>query len=163
MSSDRFLGSEMCEMAIETERQGAAFYDAVAARAQDTSVAAFAKRMADAEREHEKTFTDMLTRLARYQPTESYAGEYLDYVGALVERDALPGKEAGERLAQQAKGELEAIDFAIQFEKNTIVFLHEMRNFVPENERAVVNALLDEERQHVVDLAATRREVAGRR
>jgi rubrerythrin len=163
MASDRFFGSEICEMAIETERKGAAFYDAVAAQAKDGAVAAFATRLAEAERDHEKTFTAMLTRVKQYQPTETYSGEYLDYVAALVERDALPGKEAGERLARQAQGELEAVDFALDLEKGTIVFLHEMRKFVPEGERGVVDAVLDQERQHVVDLTATRRQILGRK
>jgi rubrerythrin len=153
----QFLGDEICEMAIETERKGAAFYDAVARTATTTAVREFCARMASAEKDHERVFTAMLSLVRGYQAEEeSYTGEYLAYVRALLDRDVLPGAEEGVRLAQQAQSEREAIDFAIQFEKSTILFLHEMRNFVPERERGTVGKLLDEERSHVTMLAGLR-------
>jgi rubrerythrin len=152
-----FLGSEICEMAVETEKKGAAFYEAAAAGAKSKAVKEFCLRMAEAEREHERTFKEMLAPLERYSPPESYPGEYLNYVHALLERDVMPAEEQGKRLAGQAKTEKEALDFAIDFEKSTIVFLHEMKNFVPEQQRKIVDRLLDEERSHVISLSEVRK------
>lgn len=158
--ADLFLGSEICEMAIETEKKGAAFYAAVAASAKTPSVKQFCADMAAAEREHEVTFTNLLAPLSYYAPTESYPGEYLEYVHSLLDRDVMPGEEAGKHLADHVQSELEAIDFAIQFEKSTILFLLEMRNFVPEAERTVVDKLITEERSHVIGLTKLRRNVS---
>jgi rubrerythrin len=158
---DLFLGSEICEMAIETEKKGAAFYAAVAAGAQTPAVRQFCADMAAAEREHETTFSAMLAPLSYFEAPESYPGEYMDYVHALLERDVMPGEEAGRSLAANAQSEVEAVDFAIQFEKSTILFLHEMRNFVPESERLVVDKLIDEERSHVTSLAKLRRTLSA--
>jgi rubrerythrin len=144
-------------MAIETEKKGTAFYESVANTAKSPAVREFAQRMADAEREHEQTFTAMLPRVETYSPPESYPGEYLNYVDTLLDRDVLPGEEEGKRLAAEAESELQAVDFAIQFEKSTIVFLHEMKNFVPEHQKDVVDKLLDEERSHVVELSQFRK------
>ena len=152
-----FLGKQICEMAIETERKGTAFYEAVAASARSPEVRDFCLRMAEAEREHEKTFSELLPKVESYSPPESYPGEYLSYVNTLLDRDVMPSAEEGKRLAEQAQSEIEAVDFALQFEKSTIVFLHEMRNFVPEHQREVVGKLLDEERSHVVDLTRLRK------
>jgi rubrerythrin len=151
-----FLGSQICEMAIETEKKGAAFYDAVASAAKTREVRDFCLRMAAAEREHEATFKAMLSSLAHYSPAESYPGEYVDYVHALLERDVMPAEEAGKRLAAGAESERDAVDFAIQFEKSTILFLQEMRNFVPQQQRPAVDKLIEEERSHVTGLVQLR-------
>lgn len=154
-----FLGSEICDMAIETEKKGAAFYRVAASQAQTPQVKEFCTRMAEAEAEHEVTFTAMLKPLANYTPPESYPGEYLNYVNALLDRDVMPGEEQGRRLAREAKSEVEAIDFALQFEKSTVLFLYEMKNFVPEADLKVVNDLINEERSHVTQLTQLRKEV----
>jgi rubrerythrin len=155
----RFLGDEICEMAIETEKKGAAFYDAVAHTATSPAVRDFCARMAAAEQEHERVFTAMLSLLHSAPEPEEYAGEYLAYVHALLDRDVLPGAAEGVGLAERAQTEREAIDFALQFEKSTILFLYEMRNFVPEGERSTVDKLLNEERSHVTMLAELRKSV----
>jgi rubrerythrin len=155
----KFLGDEICEMAIETEKKGAAFYDAVAHTAASPAVRDFCARMAAAEKEHERVFTAMLSLVHTSAPPEEYAGEYLAYIHALLDRDVLPGAEEGVALAERAQTEREAIDFAIQFEKSTILFLYEMRNFVPEQERSTVDGLLNEERSHVTMLAELRKSV----
>jgi len=155
--SGLFLGSEICEMAVETERKGAAFYEAVARATKSQEVSDFCLRMASAERDHEKTFEAMLAPLERYSPPESYPGEYLDYVHALLERDAMPAEDEGKRLATEAKSVRQAVDFAIQFEKSTILFLHEMKNFVPEHQRGIVDRLIEEERSHVTSLSLLRK------
>ncbi len=152
----QFLADEICEMAIETEKKGAAFYDAVAHTATSSAVRDFCAHMAQAEKEHEQVFTAMLSLVHGYTAVEEYSGEYLSYVHALLDRDVLPGAEEGVRLAQTAESAREAIDFAIQFEKSTILFLHEMRNFVPEKERGTVDRLLAEERSHVTMLTGLR-------
>lgn len=154
-----FLGSEICDMAIETEKKGAAFYRVAASQAKTPQVREFCTRMAEAEAEHEVTFTALLKPLANYAPPESYPGEYLNYVNALLERDVMPGEEQGRRLALEAKSEVEAIDFALQFEKSTVLFLYEMKNFVPEQDRKIVDRLLDEERSHITALTQLRKTI----
>jgi rubrerythrin len=47
----------------------------------------------------------------------------------------------------------EAIETAMGFEKDTIMFFLEMREFVPEGERKYIQACIDEERTHLRLLA----------
>jgi rubrerythrin len=154
--AELLLSNEICDMAAEIERKGAAFYNAVAHAAKSPELRAFCLRTAEAERDHEKTFKAMLSSLQNYSPSETYPGEYLDYVHILLDRDVIPGEEEGKRLAADAKSEREAVDFAIQFEKTTILFLYEMRHFVPEARRDTVDELIAEERTHVAALSQLR-------
>jgi rubrerythrin len=54
-----------------------------------------------------------------------------------------------------------ALDFAIAFEKDTILFMYEMRDIVAPEEAAKVTALLAQEKSHVRILTQLKRELAG--
>jgi len=61
------------------------------------------------------------------------------------------------RLADAAGKELnrkEAIHIAMQFEKDTMLFFAEMRELVPNAEKDVIKACIDEERSHLKRLMA---------
>jgi rubrerythrin len=151
-----FKVSEIVQMAIDEEHNGFFFYKALADCAENDTVKEAAKRLAEQEKGHEKAFTALRDRLGAYQPAESYPGEYADYVNVLVAGKTFPDEQGAVKLAQQAGGDVAAIDKAILFEKNTLLFLSEMRKLVPEKDRAKVDTLIDEERQHLVDLSNIR-------
>ena len=154
-----FKVSEIVQMAIDEEHNGCIFYNALAKCAASDALKEMAKRLAEQERGHEKAFVALRDQLGAYQPHETYPGEYADYVGVLVGGKSFPDEEGAIQLAQQAGGDTMAVDTAIAFEKNTLLFLNEMRKLVPEKDRATVDVLIDEERQHLVDLSAIRGEL----
>ena len=45
--------------------------------------------------------------------------------------------------------DVQALDFALGFEKDTILFMYEMRDVVAESQRATVDRLIAEEKSHV--------------
>jgi len=151
-----FKVSEIVQMAIDEEHNGYFFYNALAECAQNDTLKEAAKRLAEQERGHEKAFTELRQRLGAYQPPEQYPGEYANYVNALMGGKSFPSEEAAVKLAQRAGGDVQAVDTAILFEKNTLLFLGEMRKLVPQRDRATVDELIDEERQHLVDLSNIR-------
>jgi rubrerythrin len=156
-----FNVSEIVQMAIDEEHNGYFFYNALAACADSEELRKLATVLAQQELGHERAFTDLRDHLGAYQPPESYPGEYADYVGVLVGGRTFPDEEGAVKLAQEAGGDVAAVDTAIGFEKNTLLFLSEMRKLVPEKDRRMVDVLIDEERQHLVDLAAIRAKLAG--
>jgi len=151
-----FKVSEIVQMAIDEERNGFFFYSALADCADNDTLKEAAKRLAAQEKGHEKAFTSLREQLGAYQAPESYPGEYADYVNVLVGGKTFPNEDEAVKLAQQAGGDIAAVDTAILFEKNTLLFLNEMRKLVPERDRATVDELIDEERQHLVDLSNIR-------
>ena len=147
---------EILEIAIETERQGAAFYESLAACAQDERVKEECQRLVEFEREHEKTFRHLLGQrdiqraLDSLQPSQ-LSDEYREYLSALVHSNMLPDEEAARQLADEAESEVEAINVALQMEKNTILFYQELQNLLGA-EVGVLQTILDEERSHVYQL-----------
>ena len=147
---------EILEIAIETERQGAAFYESLAACAQDERVKEECRRLVTFEREHEKTFRRLLEQqdvqraLSSLQPSQ-LSDKYRQYLSALVDSNMLPDEETAQRLADEAESEADAINVALQMEKNTILFYQELQNLLGQ-EAGVLQTILDEERSHVYEL-----------
>jgi len=151
-----FSAEEILEIAIQAERQGAAFYERLATSAQDERVKEECRRLAEFEREHEKTFRRLLGQrnvqraLDSLQPGQ-LSDQHQQYLSALVDSNMLPDEEAARQLAEEAKSEVEAINIALQMEKNTILFYQELQNLLG-TEAGVLQIILDEERSHVYQL-----------
>ena len=149
-------GVEILEIAIETERQGAAFYERLATSAQDERVKEECRRLAAFEREHEKTFRyllgqrDVQRALNSLQPGQ-LSDKYRQYLSALVDSNMLPDEEAAQQLAEEATSEADAVNIALQMEKNTILFYQELQKLLGQ-EAGVLQTILDEERSHVYEL-----------
>lgn len=151
-----FTARDMVEMAIQTEQNGAAFYTAAAARAGSPEAAKLLRWLAGQEQEHEAVFRAMLTSPERHQPAEEYAGQRSGFVQALLEARVLPDKQTGaQRLAAMADDE-EILDFALAFEKDTILFMHEMRDVSSPASGETLDRLIREEKTHVARLLALR-------
>ncbi len=151
-----FSAEEILEIAIEAERQGAAFYEGLADSAHDERVKDECRRLVAFEREHEKTFRHLLGQrdvqraLDSLQPGQ-LSDEYQQYLSALVDSNMLPDEETAQRLAEEAGSEVAAINIALQMEKNTILFYQELQNLLGE-QAGVLQTILDEERSHVYEL-----------
>jgi len=149
-------GEEILEIAIQGERQGAAFYERLAATTQNERVREECQRLVEFEREHEKTFRrllgqqDLQRALSSLQPGQ-LSDEYQQYLSALVDSNMLPDEETAQRLAEEAESEVDAINVALQMEKNTILFYQELQKLLGQ-EAGVLQTILDEERSHVYEL-----------
>lgn len=148
-----FTANEIVEMAIQTEQNGYVFYNAAAEAAQSDEVKELLQWLAQAEQEHERTFREMLDVTAEAGPPEEYPGQRSAYIQALLDSRVLPDTEAGEAAVSVMTEDLEALDFALGFEKDTILFMYEMRDVVAESQRATVDRLIAEEKSHVRQLS----------
>ncbi len=108
---------------------------------------------------HAQRFRKMLDDLGAYAPQEEYAGQYEAFLTALVESRAFPSPAEAARRAGAARSDAEAIDLAFRLEKDTLIFLREIRATLPPVHAGVVEAVISEERQHLTDLARLRRTV----
>ncbi|HHW43383.1 MAG TPA: ferritin family protein [Desulfotomaculum sp.] len=154
-----FRAREIVEFARQIEQKGQQFYQAMAGKAVNDRVKEIMLSLAAEEKEHEAIFTRMLTGLEDYNPPETYPGEYEEYVRALVEGHMFNREPSPEVLACRAGGPGEALDMAIGFEKDSLIFFYELRQLVPEAERSTVDKLIREEQKHVRRLALQRREL----
>jgi len=151
-----FSGVEVFDLAIQTEHNGRAFYEAAAAGANSEEVQRAMVHLAHAEGEHEATFRRL--RDEAYPPVEgqdaealpeTYAGELAENMTALLRARVLPDEATGLRVVAEMADDMAALDFAIAFEKDTILFMQQMREMIPEDEREPLAVLIQQEHIHV--------------
>ena len=148
-----FSGSELLEIALGIERNGAAFYEALADKTQNKDAKAIYDYLASEERKHLNTFQGMLNTVGRYQPPEAYAEEYMLYLKSLVDSSVFANVTEAQQKAEKISSEIEALDTGIQAEKDSILFYTEMQNFVRQPDSKVVLNIIGEEKAHLRQLS----------
>ena len=156
-----FSGNELINVAIGIERRGIAFYDIMTKSTDSAEARAIFQRLADMEREHMQIFADMLDESGKYQLSETYPGEYVAYVQALVDSAVFTDDVITSELASQADSDIEALELAIDTEKDALLFYYEMKDILPRPVQPVVNKILAEEKSHLTQLTALKNRLSG--
>lgn len=158
--SDQISIQEIVEAAIEIEKNGVTFYEALAGSSSTERVKDLFSYLAEQEALHIVKFQDILDSVGGYQISEAYyATQYMGYMKALADEYVFRGDISPGEVASRAKSPREAIDIAIGFEKESIIFLHEMRELMPDSGEEAVQKLLDEEREHLRRLSNIKAEI----
>ena len=148
-----FSGSEIVEIGIHIERNGGDFYRATAAKSKNASAKELFLFLASEEDRHIKVFQGILDSVEKYEPIEAYPGEYAAYMSALASEYVFTKKDKGNEVAKTVKNDLEAVQKGIGFEKDSIVFYEGMKKAVPQEGQKVLDALIEQEKLHLVKLA----------
>ena len=144
-----FSGSELLGIATGIERNGAAFYQALADNTSDNNLKATYNYLTDQEKKHLELFQGMLSSVGEYKPPEAYAGEYMLYLKSLIDNRVFTDPTEAKQKAEKISDVGEALDLGIQAEKDSILFYSEMQNLVKDADRQVLTDVIDEEKRHV--------------
>jgi rubrerythrin len=143
--------SEAVDMAKQVEDAGEAFYDEALKYLEDPEVRRIFEFLRDEERRHAATFERLLETMGGVSGGWREDDEYVAYIRLLAGTQVFPDAPAA-RAAVRGATAGEALRLAIEFEKDSILFLHEVRPMVEEESREVVDRLIAEERIHVTTL-----------
>lgn len=149
-----FRASDVTELAMELEKSGEAFYRAVAQKADSPEVRALFEDLADQEVIHLRIF-NRLFQAIKSKPfmTDEEWDQYQDYLEATVQSAFFEGHDKALSVAGDVNGEQEALKMAIRFEKETMLFFHDLYDIVPESDKETIEKVIDEEKRHVRRLA----------
>ena len=154
-----FSGSELLEIAMGIERNGMAFYQALADKTGKGDVKDAYNYLAGEEKKHLDTFQGMSDSLGQAKPTETYTDEYMLYLKSLVDTTVFSNVTEAQQKAGKVVNESEALDIGIQAEKDSILFYSELQSLVRERDREVVINTLDEEKKHLRQLSELKRKL----
>jgi rubrerythrin len=160
--AERSTGKEFLEPAIEIEKNGRFFYEVVARLNRNKEVEEVFAKLAAHEKEHENTFRDMLARLGGYRPHQKYAGEHYQYIRDLAASSIFAGERVQALLSRKPATDVEALEVGIGFEKDSILFYSEMRGMVPEQDREIVDVIINEEKTHLSELTYMTNKLRGK-
>jgi rubrerythrin len=152
MSFD-FNADEIFQIGVQIETNGQKFYEMVSKNSSDPSVQNFFLDLSKWESEHIALFQKLRQRL----PDSAKRGDLFDpnqevhlYVKATAESHVFLKNKDIPELASKCKTPLEALDLALAFEKDSVVFYTTMKKMVPESlGKAEVDTLIDEEISHI--------------
>lgn len=147
-----FAGSEIVELGIQIEKNGRDFYNTLAKKTGNQAASGVFKYLAAEEEKHIQVFSKILAGVEKYEPAESYPGEYFAYMNALAGEYVFTRKDKGEGIALAAKNDAEAIELGIGFEKDSIIFYEGMKRLVPGYDMKIVNELIAQEQGHLKQL-----------
>lgn len=143
-----FSARELAEIAVQIEKNGIEFYDALARRSKDGKTAAVYDYLAGQEKQHLATFEGMLKGIEVPRVSDSLPGEEPAYVRALAAGRVF----VDATVARGAKNDVEAAEIGITAEKDSILLYYELRDLVRGTERQSVDRIIGEEKAHLVEL-----------
>ena len=146
-------GDEIIEIAVRLEERGETFYTAAAEKASAADVQTLFEELAVQEQYHRRAFQQMGRGVVELVLSPEQWDEFQAYTGALL-RQSLFDKPKG-ALSQTvgAMNKQEALLAALGFEKETLLFFHELRNVVKGPAQQTVDRIVEEERQHIQRLS----------
>lgn len=146
-------GKEIIDIAVGIEISGAAFYDQLAGSTKETGTRVVYGKLADREREHAKTFQNMLGATGAYVNSRPYDEEYDTYLKTLVESAVFKNERSAREAAKNVATEPEAIEIGIRAEKDSILFYSAIQGLVRREDADIVGAIIKEEKSHLAQLS----------
>jgi rubrerythrin len=151
--------AEIVEIAIRIERSGVEFYKKLMTSSDSAAARDLFSFLAADEERHLGYFRELLLTVAKYTARYSYPGEFGTFIDefasmAIKEFTRGDGIPAG-------NGMDDAIELALDVEKDSILFYTEMRSKFSEDQGAVIDKIIKEEKQHVLELKTFREKHAN--
>ncbi len=149
-----FSGEEIIGMAVKTEETGYAFYQQAGENASTKKLKDLFGFLAKEELKHKETFLglkDVIGEKAQGVPVDW--DELSLYIKAMTDSSLFLGGDKNINLAVKASNEKETVDFAMKFEKDTLLFFYELKDLVKTVNKPVIEKIISEEKEHIKKLA----------
>ena len=151
-----FNATEIYQFAIRIEENGEKFYRDMSQTMEDRKVKNLFTYLADEEAKHKKIFEEMVSKIEKYEPLESYPSEYFAYLRAYADNTIFEKERLDKEMAK-LKDIISALEFGIRRELDSILYFQEMKNFVPEQQHSLIDRIIEEERSHFLDLSGIKK------
>jgi len=150
-----FRAAEMMDIAVEKEKRRRDFYHAAAEQFTDQRLRNLFSHLEKWEETHVAKLQQLREHVEDSSVHESYPGEYRAYVDTLIDQ-RIYEKTSLEQFQHDTRTPREAIERAIGFEKDSILFFQELARFVSSEGEKTVRQLIEEEKHHIVELVSRR-------
>jgi len=162
MSID-FNADEIFQLGIQIETNGKQLYETVAKNTLDLYVKGLFSELSKWESEHQQLFENLRKALpdsAKREVLFDPQGEFSLYMQAMADNHVFIKNKDIHGLASKCKTPQEALDLAVVFEKDSVVFFTTMKGVVPEHlGKDKIDLLINEEIKHISILTQKRREL----
>ncbi len=148
---------EIMDMAIEKEKLRRDFYAELTQKFPLGKLHDLFVQLKKWEDIHVEMIIKLRDKLDEPKPLEFSAGDLEPYWQFLL-KDRLHNLISVKDFCKKIRTPLEALDFAIGFEKDAVLFFSELLDIVTEGQKKVIAKLVDEEKSHIVYLSEQKAE-----
>jgi rubrerythrin len=146
-------GDEIVEIAMRLEQRGEAFYTAAAEQVTNAGISTLFEDLALQEQYHRRAFQQMGRDMVELALSPDQWDQFQAYTGALLQQSFFAKPDGALSQATEAMDEREALQAALDFEKETLLFFYELRDVVRGPGRQVVERIIQEEKRHIQRLS----------
>jgi rubrerythrin len=156
-----FSAEELVRIAVRNEETGYAFYRMAQEKAGSVKMKEFFGTLADQEEVHKRKFLKLADGIRNSaQPGEpDDRGEVDLYIKAMTDSSLFQGEDKNIAMASKSSEESTAVDFAIGFEKDTLLFFYQLADLVHSMHKPMVQTIINEEKEHIRRLAEIRKKL----
>lgn len=154
-----FFAKEVVEAAIRIEGNGLSFYRYLSQRQEREDVREVFEYLTGEEQRHIAEFKRLAENLKEPPDLTWEREDFALYLENLADDNVFKEDGSGEKRAKEVQSALDAVKLGIQFEKDTIIFFHELQNLVRQEERQAVHQLIQWEKEHLVRLFGIKRQL----
>lgn len=142
-----FSGMEILQVAVKIEENGILFYDQLRVNTRKAELQTAYEYLSGQEKLHKQVFTKMMDNAGKSYTVESYPGEEVAYLKSLADSILFTPDKLKE-MAKKANDQ-EALDMALAFEKDAVLFYTDMERIVRADDRKTVDWVIGQEKSHV--------------
>lgn len=148
-----YTSKDILEMAVQAKGKGVELYLTLARNSGNYYVGKLFEELAKDEHRHKMELEGWFEKLQKGEKREeAYPGERSLFLRSLVEENTFTCDATQKKALETTIDEEEALRAGINFEKDFMLFLHELKRHVPEEEYNVIDKLIDEEIRHIREM-----------
>jgi len=154
-----FSPQEILRIAVKVEERGEKLYEALEQKAAAGKIKELWRYLKEQEEIHKKVFQGMLDKVGDYIVPELTPGEYGAYIRAIGASYIFTEELIEKKLKMSFASDLEAVDFGLHIEKESILTYSALGEYMMADKRAVLDKVIAEEKEHLVKLMVLRGEI----
>jgi len=146
---ETYTSKDIVQMAVQAKAKGVELYLALARNSENYHVGRLFMELAKDEQKHKLELEKWFDYLEGSKREEAYPGERALYLKALVDENAFHCDKAQKQVLETTVSEEEALQAGITFEKDFMLFLHDLKNHAEKNGESTIDSLIDDEMRHL--------------
>jgi len=143
-----YSAEEAVQLAVNTEKNGKKFYDNAAKKTKSAELKKMFDFLAMQEDRHMMIFESLRGKTERLMEPADME-EIEGYLNAIVESEFFLGSDKALSKATKSDSPRELLSFALQFEKETLLFFTQISELSEGKTKDVLNEIIGEEKKHV--------------
>jgi len=155
--AEMFKAAEILKTAVRIEENGIVFYREMVKKFEKKEFQDVFNFLAEEDEKHRQIFEDMLAKTEPYEMVGSYPGEYEAYLHAFADEHVFSKEKTGQIMAKKIKDIKEAVQFGIEVELDSINYYQEIKRFVSEHQKDIIEKIVEEERSHFLKLSGIKK------